>query len=102
MQGLLPVLFVILTSVLLGKIPATVAAGLGSRPWRSLVEVFAGASGVFAAMEILAPIATSLTTLLALQIDRSVYDELLVASLDSNDIAAWKTRRSRTSCAWLP
>jgi ATP-binding cassette, subfamily B, bacterial len=86
--GLLPVLFVILTSVLIGRIPATVAAGLGSGPWHSLLDVFAGATGVFAAMQVLSPIATSLTTLLARQIDRSVYDELMVASLDSNDLVA--------------
>ena len=86
--GLLPVLFVILTSAMIGKIPAVVAAGLGSGPWRSLFDVFAGVAGVFAATQILAPIATSLTTLLALQIDRSVYDELLVASLESSDVVA--------------
>ncbi len=83
--GVLPVVFVIATSVLLGRIPAVVGAGPGA--WHALTSAFAVATAAFVAMQVIAPVAVSLGALLTRRVDRSVYDELMAASLSSTSIA---------------
>jgi ATP-binding cassette subfamily B protein len=84
--GVLPVIFVIATSVVLGKVPAAVGGGLGSGAWHSLVAVFAIAAAAFVAQQLAAPFATSLGELVARRIDGQVYDELMTAALRSPGI----------------
>jgi ABC-type multidrug transport system fused ATPase/permease subunit len=83
--GVLPVAFVIATSVLLGRVPAAVKAapthGLNSAAWHSLVTVFLLATAAFVAQQIVAPIVTALGELVARRVDGEVFDELMAASL---------------------
>lgn len=85
--GVLPVVFVIATSVLLGRVPAAVRAGLDSPAWHALTQAFLVAAIAFVAQQIIAPAAASLGALLARRVDREVYDELMAASLSSAGIA---------------
>ena len=84
--GLLPVVFVIATSVMLGRVPAAVRGGLHSSAWHSLLAMFAVAAAAFVVQQIVAPFATSLGELVARRIDGLVYDDLMAACLRSPGI----------------
>lgn len=84
--GLLPVVFVVATSVMIGRVPAALRGGLHSGAWHSLLAVFAVAAAAFVVQQIVAPLATSLGELVARRIDGQVYDDLMTASLRSPGI----------------
>ncbi|SRR5216683_1257424 len=91
--GVLPVVFIIATSVVLGRVPAAVEGGLKSAAWNSLVAVFVVAAAAFVAQQIVAPLATSLGELVARRIDGWVFGELMSASLRSTSIAPMEDQR---------
>ena len=84
--GALPVVFVIATSVMLGRVPAAVRGGLHSSAWHSLLAVFAVAAAAFVAQQLVTPFAISAGELVARRIDERVYDDLMAASLRSPGI----------------
>ena len=84
--GLLPVAFIVATSVMIGRVPGAVTAGVGSAEWRDLVLAFGLAAGAFLAQQILAPVQAALGELLARRIDGHVVDRLIAASLKSTGI----------------
>ena len=88
--GLLPVLFIVATSVMIGRVPAAVTAGVGSAEWTALVLAFVLAAAAFVATQILAPLQSGLGELLARRVDGIVFRRLIAASLRSTGIA---TRR---------
>ncbi|GAA0378956.1 multidrug ABC transporter permease [Acrocarpospora corrugata] len=79
--GLLPVVFVIATSVVLGRVPEAVRGGLDSAAWDSLVAVFVVAAVAFVAQQIIAPLQASLGELTARRIDGQMVERLMAASL---------------------
>jgi ATP-binding cassette subfamily B protein len=85
--GVLPVAFVVATSIMLGKVPAAFSGGLGSSEWDSLVRVFVVAAGIFVVEQLLASVQGSLGVVLARRIDGTVVDELMAASMRSTGIA---------------
>ncbi|MGA2471550.1 MAG: ABC transporter ATP-binding protein [Solirubrobacteraceae bacterium] len=85
--GALPVVFVIATSIVIGRVPAAVKGGLHSAAWRDLVTVFLFAAGAFVAQQILTPAGTALGELVARRVDGRAYDELMAASLGTPGIA---------------
>ncbi|MGX4653391.1 ABC transporter ATP-binding protein [Micromonospora sp. SCSIO 07396] len=85
--GLLPVLFVVATSILLGRVPAAVAGGLSSPAWDSLVSAFVAAALAFVAPQVIAPLRASLGDLAGRRIDQQVHDELMAASLSPVGVA---------------
>ncbi|MEV4625132.1 ABC transporter ATP-binding protein [Micromonospora sp. NPDC049523] len=91
--GALPVAFVIATSVVLGRVPAAVEGGLSSSAWRSLVTVFVLGAAAFVGQQILAPLVTSLSELVARRIDGQMFRELMSASLSSPGIAPLEDQR---------
>lgn len=84
--GALPVGFIVGTSVMLGRVPAAVAAGPDSPQWWAVVVAFVLASAAFAGQQALAPVQTSLGELVARRIDGQVFDRLMAASLRSPGI----------------
>ncbi len=91
--GLLPVLFVLGTSVMIGRVPGAVAGGVGSAEWRELVQSFVLAASAFLLDQLLAPIRISLGDLLARRIDGQVYRRLIRASLKSEGIGPLEDQR---------
>lgn len=85
--GALPVVFVIMTSIVVGRVPAAVNGGLGSPAWNKLVTVFIVAAAAFVAQQILTPLGTAIGELVARRIDGQAYDELMAASLGTPGIA---------------
>ncbi len=87
LAGLLPVVFVIATSIVLGHVPAAVAGGLDSAAWHRLVTAFVVAAGAFVAQQILAPFGTALGELVdggALRVDGT--------DIRSYDVEAWRRK----------
>lgn len=84
--GVLPVTFTILISVLIGRLPALAAAPHGPGRLGGVVTVFAAAALVFAAAQALIPLQTAVGELMARQIDGTIHDRLMQASLRSDGI----------------
>jgi ATP-binding cassette subfamily B protein len=84
--GLLPISFILATSVMIGRVPSAVIGGVGSAEWRDLVTAFVLAAVAFLAQQILAPTQASLGELLARKIDGRIYERLIGASLRSTGI----------------
>ena len=84
--GLLPIAFVLATSVMIGRVPEAVTGGVGSAEWQGLVWAFVLAASAFVVQQILAPLQASLGELLARRIDGRVYGRLIRASLQSAGI----------------
>jgi ATP-binding cassette, subfamily B, bacterial len=91
--GLLPLVFIVATSVMIGRVPAAVGAGVGSAEWRDLVVAFAVAASAFVTQQILAPLQVALGELAARRIDGRVIGRLIGASLKSTGIGTLEDQR---------
>ena len=79
--GILPVLFILGTSVMLGRVPAATAAGVGSGAWDSLVYAFLLAAAAFVLMQLLTPLQASFGELITRRVDGQAADRLISDSL---------------------
>ena len=91
--GAVPVVFVVATSVMIGRVPAAVAGGVGSAAWNELVVWFGLAAASFVVQQIAAPLQVSLGELLSRRVDGQVYDRLIAASLRTPGIAPLEDQR---------
>ena len=91
--GILPVLFVVATSVMIGHVPAAVTGGVGSSEWQALVIAFIFASAAFVGQQILAPLQVALGELMARRVDGKIHQRLIVASLRSPGIGPLEDQR---------
>ena len=78
--GVLPVVFVVASAVVVGRVPAAVRDGSGSAAWRSLLSAFLIAAVAFIGQQIVAPIRESVSELVARRVDGRVIDEVLAAA----------------------
>ncbi|KQY46576.1 ABC transporter ATP-binding protein [Cellulomonas sp. Root137] len=85
--GLLPVAFVLATSVVVGQVPAAVDGGTGSAAWGDLVRTFVLAAVLFLARQVLAPVQTALGVRMQRRIDGALRDRALRIALRSTSIA---------------
>ncbi len=79
--GVLPVLFILGTSVMLGRVPAAAKAGVGSGAWDSLVFAFLLAASAFVLMQVLTPLQASLGELITRRVDGQAADRLISDAL---------------------
>ncbi|MBB5800282.1 ATP-binding cassette subfamily B protein [Saccharothrix ecbatanensis] len=79
--GLLPVVFVVVTSILVGGVPAAIAGGLDSAAWERLTALFLLASAVFLANQVLAPVANAVNLRLRRRVDGVLRDEAMALML---------------------
>ena len=91
--GILPVLFVVATSVMIGHVPAAVTGGVGSSEWQALVIAFILASAAFVGQQILAPLQVALGELVARRVDGKINQRLILASLRSPGIGPLEDQR---------
>jgi ATP-binding cassette subfamily B protein len=85
--GLLPIVFVVATSVVVGMVPGAVAGGVSSPAWDELVRVFLVATGAFIGQQALAPVQAALNVRLKRTIDGRNLDRILAITLGSVSIA---------------
>ncbi|WP_431882990.1 ABC transporter ATP-binding protein [Micromonospora gifhornensis] len=90
--GVLPVVFVIATSIMLGKVPGAVEAGLDSPEWASLVQTFLIGAAAFVGQQLLAPVVALLRELAARRVDGALFRTLMEASLRSPGIGPLEDR----------
>lgn len=95
--GLLPVAFVVATSVLVGRVPAAVDGGLGSPAWDDLVVAFLFATAAFAAQQILTPVQTSMRSVLKHRVDGHFHDRLIEVCLRSTGIGPLEDQQNLES-----
>jgi ATP-binding cassette subfamily B protein len=91
--GLLPVAFIVATSVMIGRVPAAVAAGVGSAEWRDLVLAFGVAAAAFLVQQVIAPLQVALGELVARRVDGHVTGRLISASLRSTGVGTLEDQR---------
>ncbi len=91
--GLLPLVFIVATSAMIGHVPAAVTEGVDSAAWRELVLAFVVAATTFVVQQILAPLQVALGELVARRIDGHVIGRLIEASLQSTGIGTLEDQR---------
>ncbi|MDG4786775.1 ATP-binding cassette domain-containing protein [Micromonospora sp. WMMD1102] len=85
--GVLPVAFVVASSVLVGRVPAAVDAGPGSPASAGLFWAFGTAAALFLAQQALAPVQVALGELVRLRVDGAVHDRVIATALGGTGIA---------------
>jgi ATP-binding cassette subfamily B protein len=95
--GLLPVGFVVGTSLLVGAVPGAVADGIGSPAWNRLLTAFLAASAAFFAQQLLTPVHSALGVAMKHRVDGRYRDRLLAASLGGVGIGALEDQDSLAS-----
>lgn len=86
LSGVLPVGFVLASSVLVGRVPEAVADGVGSPAWDHLVVAFAVAAAAFFAQQVLAPVQTALGEAIRWRVDGIVQQRMVQTALRSTGI----------------
>lgn len=84
--GLLPVAFVLFSSIVIGRVPGAVEHGTGSPQWHSLVLAFALASVVSIVQQVFVPLQTALGEVMKYRVDGRFRRTLIDASLRSTGI----------------
>lgn len=82
--GLLPVVFVVATSVLVGRIPQVVSSGA----WAAFRWPFLVAAGAFIGQQALAPMQVALGELMKRRVDGHVHGRIMAAALRRADLTA--------------
>jgi ATP-binding cassette subfamily B protein len=93
--GVLPVIFVIITSIVLGRLPSAVIAGSGSAAWHWVLTLFAVAAAALILQQVISPLVLSLDELMARRIDGLAFRELMAASLRSTGIGPLEDQHLR-------
>ena len=98
--GSIPGGFMIASSIVIGRTPAAVEGGLGSRSWHSLVAVFAVSAGVLFVQQVLTPLSLSLGQMLKHHVEGEFHDQVLMASLQGTGIAPLEDHKAAGSL-WM-
>lgn len=86
--GLLPLIFMLATSAMIGGVPKAVDGGIGSADWDHVVELFLIAAAAFVAAQILAPVQQMTGLAIQRAVDGRVRDQAVTAVTGSVGIAA--------------
>ncbi|TDT97425.1 ATP-binding cassette subfamily B protein [Streptomyces sp. 846.5] len=86
LAGLLPVVFVLFTSRVIGRVPGAVAHGTGSAQWDGLVGSFLLAAGAFVLLQLCVPVQSALGDIVKHRVDGRFHRRLITASLRSTGI----------------
>ena len=92
--GLLPVAFVVATSVLVGEVPAAVGGGVGSAAWDRLTVVFLFAATAFLLTQVLTPVGNALGQQLRRRVDGALRDETMALMLRPLGIGPLEDQRT--------
>jgi ATP-binding cassette subfamily B protein len=88
--GLFPLVFVLATSVVVGRVPAAVTAGLDSAEWESLVMAFLLAAAAFAGQQVISTVQGSLGELAKRRVDGRLREQTMDMTLSSTGVGAMK------------
>lgn len=85
--GLMPVAFIITTSLLIGRVPAAVTGGIGSPAFEDLISTFVYAAAAFAGQQMLTPIQGALGERMKRRVDGHSRDQTMRVAMQSTGIA---------------
>ena len=88
LAGVMPVAFIVATSVIVGRVPAAVEGGLDSPEWRSLRNALIVAGLLFVAQQVLGPLEFVAGMALAWSIDDRLRERAALASFGPVGVAA--------------
>lgn len=91
--GVLPVVFVVASAVMVGRVPAAVRDGSGSDAWHALLAAFLVAAAAFIGQQIVAPVRESVSELVARRVDGWVIGEVMSAATGTVGIGALENPR---------
>jgi ATP-binding cassette subfamily B protein len=91
--GVLPIGFVLATSVLIGRVPAAVDAGTGSAEWNGLVSAFLVASATFLVQQLLVPVQVALGERMRHRVDGHFHRRVIDVALRSTGIAPMEDQK---------
>lgn len=86
--GILPLIFMLATSAMIGRVPLAVEGGIGSPAWDRVVELFLIAAVSFVAGQILAPVQQMIGLAVQRHVDGAIRDQAVAAVTGSVGIAA--------------
>lgn len=86
--GILPVVFMVATSAMIGRVPDAVLGGIGSHEWTLVVELFLVAAAAFMLSQILAPVQQMIGLAIQRAVDGHIRDQAVAAVTGSVGIAA--------------
>lgn len=86
-SGALPVVFVIATSVVIGRVPAALEGGPDSEGWNRLVEAFLIGAIAFLLARVMTPVAAALASRVRRRIDGRVREDILTLTSRTVSIA---------------
>ena len=92
--GLLPVAFVVATSVLVGEVPAAVGGGVGSAAWDRLTAIFLLAAAAFLLSQLLTPVGNAVGQRLRRRVDSALRDEAMALMLRPVGIGPLEDQRT--------
>jgi ATP-binding cassette subfamily B protein len=87
LAGVMPVAFIVATSVIVGRVPAAVDAGLDSPEWRSLRNALLVAGVLFVVQQVLGPLEFAAGMSLAWRIDDHLRERAALASFGPVGVA---------------
>ncbi|WP_062530907.1 ABC transporter ATP-binding protein [Demequina rhizosphaerae] len=91
--GLLPAVFIVAMSVLVGRVPAAIETGLGTTAWDALVAAFAVAGAALLTMQALSPVEQALFSVVRQSVDATMRDRLMERTLAASGMAAMEDQR---------
>ena len=86
--GSLPIVYMVATSRMIGRVPDAVVAGTGSDAWDELVTLFLVGAGAFVLQQILAPVQGMLGLAIQREVDGKIRDRAVASLSASVGIAA--------------
>ena len=87
-SGVAPIAFILATSLVVGRVPAAVDAGLDSPEWRSLQEALLLAGGLFVLQQLSGPFQWATRELIEWRVDDGVRERVAAASFEPVGVAA--------------
>jgi ATP-binding cassette subfamily B protein len=86
--GALPIVFMVATSAMIGRVPDAVGAGEGSTQWNNLVALFLVAAAAFLLQQVLAPVQQLLGLTVQRTVDGRIRDQAVASVTSAVGIAA--------------
>jgi ATP-binding cassette, subfamily B, bacterial len=86
--GSLPIVFMVATSRMIGRVPGAVVSGTGSDAWNELVTLFFVGAGAFVVQQVLTPVQGMLGLAIQREVDGKVRDRAVASLASSVGIAA--------------
>ena len=86
--GLIPIAFILATSLVVGRVPAAVDAGLDSPEWRALRNALLAAGALFLVQQVLFPLQWAMGQAATWRVDDAVRERVVAASFGPVGIGA--------------